>query len=274
MSSVFRIGLFSKIGKTTIKTLRYYEKEGLLLPEYTDRETGYRYYTTSQLVKLHRIQGFRQMGLSISEILDLTSGAEPKSILIKKKADLEEEIRIREAQCKRLDTFLNKQLEDEYMNYQAVLKEIPSCIVYSKRIRIPDYDAMFTLIPAIGAEVTKMNPGIECAVPEYCFNVYHDGEYREKDIDMELCEAVTDFGIEGNGITFKRLPDTLVVSVLHKGPYETIENAYAFIYKWIEESSYEAVDNPRESFIDGIWNKDDKNDWLTEVQVPVKAIKE
>ena len=271
---MFRIGLFSKIGKTTIKTLRYYEKEGLLLPEYTDRETGYRYYTTSQLVKLHRIQGFRQMGLSISEILDLTSGAEPKSILIKKKNDLEEEIRIREAQCKRLDTFLNKQLEDEYMNYQAVLKEIPSCIVYSKRIRIPDYDAMFTLIPAIGAEVTKMNPGIECAVPEYCFNVYHDGEYREKDIDMELCEAVTDFGIEGNGITFKRLPDTLVVSVLHKGPYETIENAYAFIYKWIEESSYETVDNPRESFIDGIWNKDDKNDWLTEVQVPVKAIKE
>ena len=158
------------------------------------------------------------------------------------------------------------------MNYQAVIKEIPSCIVYSKRIRIPDYNAMFEIIPAIGAEVTRMNPGLECTVPEYCFNVYHDGEYREKDIDMELCESVTDFGIEGNGITFKRLPDTLVVSVLHKGPYETIGDAYAFVYKWIEDNSYEAVDNPRESFIDGIWNKDDKNDWLTEVQVPVKAI--
>ena len=272
MSKVFRIGLFSKIGKTTVKTLRYYEKEGLLLPESIDKETGYRYYTTSQLLKLHRIQSFRQMGLSISEIHDLVEGAEPENIIRKKRANLEEEIRIREAQCIRLETFLNKQLEDEYMNYQAVIKEIPSCIVYSKRIRIPDYNAMFEIIPAIGAEVTRMNPGLECTVPEYCFNVYHDGEYREKDIDMELCESVTDFGIEGNGITFKRLPDTLVVSVLHKGPYETIGDAYAFVYKWIEDNSYEAVDNPRESFIDGIWNKDDKNDWLTEVQVPVKAI--
>ena len=75
---MFRIGLFSKIGKTTVKTLRYYEKEGLLLPESIDKETGYRYYTTSQLLKLHRIQSFRQMGLSISEIHDLVEGAEPE----------------------------------------------------------------------------------------------------------------------------------------------------------------------------------------------------
>ena len=74
---MFRIGLFSKIGKTTVKTLRYYEKEGLLLPEYIDKETGYRYYTTNQLLKLHRIQCFRQMGLSISEIVDLIEGMEP-----------------------------------------------------------------------------------------------------------------------------------------------------------------------------------------------------
>ena len=26
---------------------------------------------------------------------------------------------------------------------------------------------------------------------------------------------------------------------------------------------------PRESYIDGIWNKDSEDDWLTEIQVPI-----
>ena len=27
--------------------------------------------------------------------------------------------------------------------------------------------------------------------------------------------------------------------------------------------------NPRESYIDGIWNREDEADWLTELQIPV-----
>ena len=27
--------------------------------------------------------------------------------------------------------------------------------------------------------------------------------------------------------------------------------------------------NPRESYIDGIWNKESKDEWLTELQIPV-----
>jgi|GEM_PF-6836155 len=41
----YRIGMFSKIGKTTIKALRYYDEVGLLAPEHVDEETGCRYYT-------------------------------------------------------------------------------------------------------------------------------------------------------------------------------------------------------------------------------------
>ena len=33
---MYRIGDFSKASKTTIKTLRYYEKEGLLIPTFVD----------------------------------------------------------------------------------------------------------------------------------------------------------------------------------------------------------------------------------------------
>ncbi|KPU42266.1 multidrug-efflux transporter 1 regulator [Oxobacter pfennigii] len=51
---MYRIGMFSKLGKTTIKTLRYYDEVGLLTPAYVNEENGYHYYATDQLFKKYR----------------------------------------------------------------------------------------------------------------------------------------------------------------------------------------------------------------------------
>ena len=52
---MYKIGDFSRMSKTTIKTLRYYEKVGLLKPAYVDLNTSYRYYEARQLVDLSKI---------------------------------------------------------------------------------------------------------------------------------------------------------------------------------------------------------------------------
>jgi len=56
---------------------------------------------------------------------------------------------------------------------------------------------------------------------------------------------------------------------MHKGDYAGLPKAYAYAFKWIEENGYQVLDNPRESYIDGIWNKESKDEWLTELQIPV-----
>ena len=65
---MLKIGMFSKLGKTKIKTLRHYDEVGLVKPDYTDEESGYRYYKSSQLIRLNEIVALRQMGFSIAEI--------------------------------------------------------------------------------------------------------------------------------------------------------------------------------------------------------------
>lgn len=40
--------------------------------------------------------------------------------------------------------------------------------------------------------------------------------------------------------------------------------------KYIEENGYEIAGPIRESYIDGVWNKDEEAQWLSEIQVPVK----
>ncbi len=268
---MYRIGLFSQITKVTVKTLRYYDDIGLLRPAYINKENGYRFYTSEQLMQLHQIISLKQIGFSIDSILSVINNpGNTDEILEKRKNETLSEINAAKERLSRINHFINERKEGQYMNYQAVIKELPECIVYSKRMVIPNYDAYFQIIPALGEEVAKANPTLTCASPPYCFVIYHDGEYKETNIDVEYCEAVNDYGVEINGVVFKKMPSLTAVSVLHKGAYKDLGKAYAYIFKWIEDNGYTITDKHRESYIDGIWNKENESDWLTEIQVPVR----
>lgn len=267
---MYRIGMFSKFGKVTIKTLHHYNEVGLLVPAYIDETNGYRYYTTAQLFHLHEIVALRQMGFSIPEIAELINGHNTAAILEQRKTELESEVQDATHQLFRLNHYIKEQKEGNFMKYQAVIKDIPACIVFSSRQTIPNYAALMEIVPALGAKVADTNPGLKCAEPDYCFNIYHDGEYKESDIDVEICEAVTHRGKDGDNFVFKEIPAVTVASIMHKGAYEDLGAAYAYAFRWIEENGYKVADHPRESYIDGIWNKENTADWLTELQVPVK----
>lgn len=202
---MYKIGLFSKINKVTVKTLRYYDEIGLLKPAFVDDENGYRYYTSSQLPILHKILALRQIGFSIDDIILITKGDDPEKIFSKKREYLLETIEKSNRQLSQINYYLENLKEDFSMKYEVVLKELPEVIVYSKRMVIPSYDSYFELIPQIGKEISDANPGLKCAVPKYCFNIYHDGEYKEKDIDVEYCEAVTIIGKDTDTIKFKKM---------------------------------------------------------------------
>lgn len=266
---MYRIGEFSKMAKITVKALRYYDEINLLKPEYVDKFTNYRFYTTDQLFKLHYIQSLRQVGLSIPEIKLIINGKDATRILSMRQKELESEIANSHEQLSRIEFILSGQEEEFLMNYQATIKQLPECIVYSKKMTVPSYNSYFEVIPQIGKVVTEKYPDIKCTIPEYCFIVYLDGEYREKDISIEFCEAIDKMKPDFDDIVFKKIESVEAVSVMHKGPYDTLQNAYSYAFKWIEENGYIHTNFPRESYIDGIWNKDNVEDWLTELQIPI-----
>lgn len=266
---MYRIGEFSKMTKTTIKTLRYYDSVGLLKPEYVDDFTGYRFYTTNQLVELHKIQSFRQIGLSIDEIKAILMGNSFQYILEKRKKEIKAEIDYGTEQLSRIEFILCGKQEEIFMNYQAIIKELPECIVYSKKMTVPNYDAYFNVIPQIGKKVMDKYPDLKCTVPEYCFICYLDGEYKERDINIEFCEAVDDMKDDFDDIKFKKIKSVTAVSVMHKGSYAGLSYAYAYAFEWMGKNGYTVIEAPRENYIDGIWNKENESEWLTELQIPV-----
>lgn len=81
---MLKIGEFSKLSHITVKALRFYEKEGLLVPASIDKWTGYRFYETSQLERAAKIKAYRQLDLSIDEIKAIFHGEDPKAIFAEK----------------------------------------------------------------------------------------------------------------------------------------------------------------------------------------------
>ena len=63
-----KIGEFAQLCHTNISLLHYYQKTGLLLPDYVDPFTGYRYYTSEQIPVFFRIRSLKQAGFELNEI--------------------------------------------------------------------------------------------------------------------------------------------------------------------------------------------------------------
>ena len=77
---MFTIGTFSKLAKTNIRTLRFYDEIGLFKPRRVE-DNGYRYYSMEDFNKLVRILELRELGLSISEIKQVINGKDLKIAL-------------------------------------------------------------------------------------------------------------------------------------------------------------------------------------------------
>lgn len=263
---MLKIGEFSKLSMLTVKTLRFYEKEGLLIPANVDEWTGYRFYETDQLETAAIIKALRQLDFTVEEIRTYLNGAPLKAALEKKAAEL----RKKQTDIQIQLSIINYLSEDKDMKYQAVMKEIPETIVYSEERRLKDYSEVTSLVLSSATECLRLNPDIECAKPDYCFCEYLDGEHKETDILARYSQAVVKAGVGNDRIQFRTLPATKAICIYHKGAYDRLGEAYAYIIKYARENGYQISGYPRECYIDGMWNKEKVEDWLTEIQLPVE----
>lgn len=263
---MLKIGEFSKLSMLTIKALRLYEKEGLLLPARVDEWTGYRFYEASQLETAAAIKALRQLDFSLEEIKAHLSGVPLKDALRAKKAELQQ----RQADISARISIINYLMEESEMKYQAVVKEIGETIVYSEERVLERYSDVSMLVLGSATECRRLNPDIECTKPDYGFCEYLDGEHMEANMRVRYSQAVTKMGVGNERIQFRVLPATKAICIYHKGAYDRLGEAYAYIYRYAAENGYEVAGFHRECYIDGIWNKEDVEDWLTEIQLPVK----
>lgn len=70
MPRLFPIGEVAKLFNLSVSSLRHYDNTGLLSPEYTNPETGYRYYGPRQFEALNTIRYLRALDMPLPDIED------------------------------------------------------------------------------------------------------------------------------------------------------------------------------------------------------------
>lgn len=265
------IGAFSKYVKTTVKTLRYYDKIGLFCPATTDTKTGYRNYTVEQMAEFEEIRQYRTAGLSVEQIGRILKGENREVLLIEQQKELIKQETLLRKQKEAVASLLNSPLTN---NYTISLKELPTYTVCTCRARVKD---AAHISPAFSAHFSKMKqqyPDLSLAVPNYCCVTFTDTSHRDTDIEVEYSEAVNTKLTDENGFVFKTLKGGTVACVEHRGPYENISAAYAALFRWLTLSSYQMAGTVRERFIHGAWDRENEADWLIEIQVPLLKLGE
>lgn len=268
----FKIGEFSRMMQVTVKTLRHYEKKGLLLPYEVDEWTGYRYYTICQMQKLNAIRQLQRLGFTLEEIKELyeedshVPSVEQLTEKINKTEELLKQLMERRDQLK--EWLESSKKHNDMEKYSIEL--LPEVIVASHREVISDYGALGLLCyEKIGPEMQRL--GCQCPMPGYCFTIEHSEEYSPDSIDIEYCEQVVEMGQNSHIIQFKCLPAVeKALCVKHMGPYERFYETFAEVFQYIEENGYRIIDHPRTCYIDGIWNQEDPEKWLSIIQVPIE----
>ena len=268
----FKIGEFSRMMQVTVKTLRHYEKKGLLLPYEVDEWTGYRYYTICQMQKLNAIRQLQRLGFTLEEIKELCEedshvpSVEQLTEKINKTEELLKQLMERRDQLKE---WLESSKKHNDMERYSI-ESLPEVIVASHREVISDYGALGMLCyEKIGPEMQRL--GCQCPMPGYCFTIEHSEEYSPDSIDIEYCEQVVEMGQNSHIIQFKCLPAVeKALCVKHMGPYERFYETFAEVFQYIEENGYRIIDHPRTCYVDGIWNQEDPEKWLSIIQVPIE----
>jgi len=273
---MIRIGDFSKLSRVSVKTLRFYDEEGLLKPIEVDRFTGYRYYEFDQLPRLYRILALKDLGFSLEEIGRLLEGElsaeQMRGMLKLRRAEIRQRVEAEAERLERVDIWLRQIEQEECMSrYDVVIKKVEPIKVASVRGVVPTPPEQGPLWQELGSYMARQH--VQPVGP--CFTLYHDEDHKDRDWDVEVCEQISAELAATKRVNVYSLPgfDTMAC-VVHAGSFATIGEAYDAILKWVDENKYQVVGPAREIVLREPQPQNSQTDpgTVVELQFPVEKV--
>jgi len=279
---MFKIGEFSKFSRVSIKMLRHYDRLGLLKPAQIDPATRYRYYSADQLPRLNRILALRDLGLSLEQIAPLLDEAvsleQIRGMLALKRAELEQQLQSERRRLDRIEARLG-QIDQQGRSHAVdiIVRRIEPICAATLRQVLSDNDDMHFLFEEVEIHVARH----AARADEAPLAIYHDAEYREDELDVEIAIPVRSDLPGTKRISVRELPGyDSAACLVHTGRYDTMEETNAALLTWIETNGYSIAGASREVYLrfsaagldielPSAYLTHNADEFVTEVQIPV-----
>lgn len=253
---MYKIGELSKLCKLPVKTLRYYDSEGLLVPDMIDGFTGYRYYSAAKLADCNRIIALKELGFSLEEIrkyLIVTSADDVMALIDAKREELTASLEQIMSQLRRLDAVKKIITEGENKMFDVVIRDSDAIHVAFIRKIFGTKEEAYVEADCIKKSLPKQIVGQRVLIINY------ETEYKESEFDLAACVEITgklpsDCGFEEKQIL---LSDKIATLVCNR---EELDEAYHTIGKQLDEIPAQIV---------GAFYEHYHEDGTVELKVPV-----
>lgn len=130
----FTTGQLAKMAKVSVRTIRFYDSKNLLKPSFVDEDTGARFYTRDDFLKLEQVLLYKYLGFSIEEIKELTITKNDKDFVI-------DSMHLQ-----------HKLIEDKMEQMQLVKDAIESTLKAYEKEKNIDWDKMLKITELTGME--------------------------------------------------------------------------------------------------------------------------
>jgi DNA-binding transcriptional MerR regulator len=270
---VFSIGDFATFTQVSVRTLRFYDQQGLLTPARVDPRTGYRYYAAGQIDRLVRILALRDLGLTLAQIREvLAAGATPQVIrahlarrrveIAHARAQIDSQLAAVEGRLALLDG------GSDMINYDVTTKKAPATLLAAVRRQV-DEDTPGVLASTFGELFAELGSALGRAgvVPTGPAWTLYD-RARDTGLGVAAAMPVSARAALPSSVERVELPEQEVAYAIHRGSMEGIGAAYRAVMTWLETTGLGAGGGAREVSL--VWDAEHPERCVTEVQIVVE----
>lgn len=272
MKELFTIGEVAKLFDVNIRTLRYYDGIGLLKPERTDPETGYRYYSTRQFERLNTIKYLRALNMPIEKIADFFGNKDIDQMVTILRGQ-QEEIAARKRELELVEKKLQRrltQIQDavETVYDRIIEKQIPLRKAAYLRKEIPvggDLEYPIRELERhnnLNAVMFLGKVGVSVSKKDLLMR-----RFEKFSGIFVLLEQEDDY--RGDTIFLK---ESEYVTIRYQGTHEEAKGYYLELLSYMEQRGYEPDGDSVEITLIDAGMTNDSSRYVTELQIPFKIL--
>ena len=257
---MYKISEIASLFGITTKTLKYYDELGLLRPSFRNENTGYRFYSDRDISKMNDILTLKASGFELSQIINYYDDSYVPGTL------LEALIKKRELLNRQIEILSDFQIVPGTYDVKQV--SIPDCSCLCIEQFVTGKRGMIEIFRCLNELAVKYKTRI---LPLSCYTAEFPSYDRRMPRSARVC-----LGIEEEDITDSipkdllwTLPGGNYLSVIHTGPYHSLDNAYDAIKEYSEFHHMKTGNSLRKMYMRNPGNTNHAAEYVTKLLVPI-----
>lgn len=253
----------------TVKTLRFYHEQSILVPARIDGASGYRFYKVEQSESAMVIRRLRDLDFSVREIGDILAKVTDEGDMLERLEVKHAAIALRLKQDRQTQRSLNELIlwirETRTMmsdtSTEVEIKTVEPMMIAAVKMRAAYKEC--------GDGFKKIGKAFGRHICGKSFLLHYETEYKEI-AEYEACMPIRR-GESSGDIIVRELPGGRCLSLIHRGPYDDIGLSYQKIRLAVEDTGHRILCPSREVYLKGpgiIFAGNPKH-YVTEIQMMI-----